>query len=781
MRHALQRAAYGVMIGATLAGCAAEKPATKVTTKPAERAASAPVAEVATTKKADGGASSVPATMPFVNPGPAEQLGRAAAAAATPSARTKPAVVNEYHGVRVTDTYQWLEDWNDPAVQAWSEAQNAKTREFLDSLPNVAAIRERATQLLGMQSVSYYGFHESNGRLFAMKREPGAQQDKLVWRSWPSDAISERVLVDPMALDASGGTTIDWSVPSPDGSLIAVCMSKDGSELGDVTIFDVASGKPTGEVIPRVNGGTAGGSLAWAQDGSGFFYTRYPRAGEKPEADMNFFVQVYFHELGRPTSEDRFELGEGAPRIAEWMLDVKTDARGQQWVLASMQYGDGGEFDHFIRTPDQEGASGAWVQVANLQTKWVQTALGDDGYVYAVSRANGAERGQIVRRKLGVTTIGFTETVVPEFKDAAFEIDFFDPSVFVIGKDHIFATVQTGGPSELRVFTKDGRQLQGPQQFAVSAVGGTTVLSDGRVLFSNVSFTEPMAWKLFDPRTGQTTLTAFGQSYPQLDLSQYEVRREFATSKDGTKVPVNIVMKRGTKLDGSAPLMLTGYGGYGVSESPRFSLRNVQLLEKGVIFALANIRGGGEYGEAWHRQGNLLNKQNVFDDFAACAEYLIAKKYTSSNRLAIQGGSNGGLLMGVQLTQRPELYKCVVSHVGIYDMLRVELSPNGAFNVTEFGTVKDPAQFKALLAYSPYHNVRAGVKYPPVLFLTGANDPRVDPMQSRKMTAKLQEVGATALLRTSGNTGHGAGTPLSAQIEQQVDVMAWLLWQLGVQ
>lgn len=774
MREALHAAAYGAVVVVALTGCAAEKPVAKPV---AAARAEMPAGDSA--GRVDAAVKSAPATTPFASAARVEQP--AAAASSTPRASEKPAVVNEYHGVRVTDTHQWLEDWNDPAVQAWSEAQNAKTREFLDSLPNVAAIRERATQLLGMQSVSYYGFHETNGRLFAMKREPGAQQDKLVWRSWPSDAISERVLVDPMALDASGGTTIEWSVPSPDGSLLAVCMSKDGSELGDVTIFDVASGKPTGEVIPRVNGGTAGGSLAWASDGSGFFYTRYPRAGEKPDADMNFYVQVHFHELGKPTSEDRFELGEGAPRIAEWMLDVKTDPRGQQWVLASMQYGDGGEFDHFIRTPDQEGSSGSWMQVANVPAKWVQAALGDDGYVYAVSRANGAERGQIVRRKLGVTTVGFTETVVPEFRDAAFEIDFFDPSVFVVGKEHIFATMQTGGPSELRIFAKDGKQMPGPLHFPVSAVGGTTILSDGRVLFSNVSFTQPMTWKLFDVRTGQTSLTTFGQSYPHLDLSQYEVRREFATSKDGTKVPVNIVMKRGIKLDGTAPLMLTGYGGYGVSESPRFSLRNMQLLEKGVIFALANIRGGGEYGEAWHRQGNLLNKQNVFDDFAACAEYLIAKKYTSSSRLAIQGGSNGGLLMGAQLTQQPELYKCVVSHVGIYDMLRVELSPNGAFNVTEFGTVKDPEQFKALLAYSPYHNVRAGVKYPPVLFLTGANDPRVDPMQSRKMTARLQEVGATALLRTSGNTGHGAGTPLNAQIEQQVDVMAWLFWQLGVQ
>jgi prolyl oligopeptidase len=262
--------------------------------------------------------------------------------------------------------------------------------------------------------------------------------------------------------------------------------------------------------------------------------------------------------------------------------------------------------------------------------------------------------------------------------------------------------------------------------------------------------------------------------------------RDFATSHDGTKVPVNIVRPKGLALDGSHPCVLTAYGGYGMSREPAFSPVRHVLLEQGVIFAEANIRGGGEFGEEWHRQGNLTRKQNVFDDFVACAQLLIEKKYTTPARLAIEGGSNGGLLMGAALTQHPELFKCVVSHVGIYDMLRVELSPNGAFNTTEFGTVKDEAQFKALLAYSPYHHVKDGTSYPAVLFLTGANDPRVDPMQSRKMTARLQAAAAAAkstapvLLRTSASSGHGMGTALGERIEQQVDVDAFLFHELGV-
>src|SRR5262249_32077632 len=262
-----------------------------------------------------------------------------------------------------------------------------------------------------------------------------------------------------------------------------------------------------------------------------------------------------------------------------------------------------------------------------------------------------------------------------------------------------------------------------------------------------------------------------------------EVVREFATSKDGTKVPVSIIMSKGTKRDGSHPALVTGYGGYGVSITPSFSATRRILLDQGFVCAVANIRGGGEFGEPWHLQGNLAKKQNVFDDFAAVLQLLIDRGYTSREKLAIEGGSNGGLLMGAVLTQHPELMKTVVAHVGIYDMLRVELSANGVFNIAEFGTVKNQDQFRALYAYSPYHHVREGLHYPSILFLTGANDPRVDPMQSRKMTARLQAVAPSdvpILLRTSANSGHGGGTGLSERIEQTVDVLAFLFDQLAV-
>jgi prolyl oligopeptidase len=267
------------------------------------------------------------------------------------------------------------------------------------------------------------------------------------------------------------------------------------------------------------------------------------------------------------------------------------------------------------------------------------------------------------------------------------------------------------------------------------------------------------------------------------DFTDVEVRREFATSRDGTRVPINVLMRKGTPLDGTARLILYGYGGYGINMAPYFRPARHLWFEQGAIYAIANLRGGGEFGEAWHRAGMLTTKQNVFDDFVACAEHLIEQGFTRTDRLAIEGGSNGGTLMGAVITQRPDLCRAVVSHVGVYDMLRVELDPNGEFNITEFGTVKDLEQWKALHAYSPYHHVENGTAYPSVLFMTGANDPRVNPMHSRKMIARLQAANSSPhpiLLRTSATTGHGGGTPLSARVEQLADVFAFLCRELGI-
>jgi prolyl oligopeptidase len=565
-------------------------------------------------------------------------------------------------------------------------------------------------------------------------------------------------------MDPSGGTAMDFFVPSLDGKYVAISLSKGGSESGDVHFYDAGTGKEIGSQIPHVNGGTAGGSLAWSADGSGVYYTRYPRSGERPPVDLNFYQQIYFHRLGTDPKQDTYSLGKDFPRIAEIQLRSSNDGR---YILATMANGDGGDFAHFLMGPD-----GQWHQIARLSDEISAIAFGTDGYLYLLSHLN-APKGKILRISLSRPSISAAQTVVPESRVA---IERFVPIA-----NTIYVVDQIGGPSQIRIFDTSGKALGLLPIPPVSAVNQILRVEGDQLLFNASTYLEPTAWYRYDAAAKKTIRTALYET-SAADFSTVEVIRDFATSKDGTKVPLNIIRPKGTKLDGKNPVLLYGYGGYGVSLPPDFSVDRKPLLDRGVVLVVANLRGGAEYGEAWHKAGMLTKKQNVFDDFAASARYLIDHKYTTPAKLAIEGGSNGGLLMGASLTQHPELFGAVVSHVGIYDMLRVELHPNGAFNVTEFGTVKEDDQFKALYAYSPYHHVVDGTNYPPVLFLTGDNDPRVDPANSRKMTARLQASGTKhpVLLRTSGNSGHGIGTALSEAIAEEADVQAFLFEQWGI-
>lgn len=692
-----------------------------------------------------------------------------AALAGPPVAEKRP-VTDTYHGTGVVDDYQWLEDWSSAEVKAWSDGQNAHARTVLDGLPNVAGVRARISEILSAPVESYFDVSSHGDRVFALKRQPPRQQPFLVVFDGDLSSGKERVLVDPNKRSEKGTTAIDWFVPSPDGKTVAVSMSEGGSESGDLHLFDAATGEEIDKPIARVQGGTAGGSVAWLDD-TQFLYTRYPRDGEKTGDDLNFFVQIHKYTVGKPDS-DSYEFGSDFPKIAEIVLD-SDPAKGR--AIATVQLGDGGKFSVFYRSRE-----GFWRKISGFDDGVKQAFFGGADDLFMISFAD-APRGQVMslpidanmRLELATVVVGqAADSLVTSFLD--------EPSTVAVTKDRLFLTYQTGGPSEVRAFTFDGRPAKGPEQLPVSTVNGLSVVGDA-LMFNNVSFVNPAAWYRFDPATGKTERTGLATN-PIVNFDDCEVVREFATSKDGTKVPVNIIKPRNAKLDGSNALVLNGYGGYGVNITPAFSAVRRVMLEQGVIYAVANIRGGGEYGEEWHLGGNLLNKQHVFDDFAAVARHLVDRKYTSSERLGIIGGSNGGLLMGATFTQNPALMKAVVSSVGIYDMLRVELSPNGAFNVPEFGTVTNPAQFAAMYAYSPYHRVKDGTAYPSILFLTGANDPRVDPMHSRKMTARLQAAspGSAVLLRTSADSGHGLDTSLSEQIAQQTDIYSFLFKELGV-
>lgn len=695
---------------------------------------------------------------PPVEPPPAPT---AAPAERPPETAARP-VVDELHGVKITDDYRWLEKADDPEVKAWSKAQAGWARKHLDALPGRDALRARLTQLLGAGSADRSALAVRGGRVFALEEKPPLQQPFLVSLASADDPAGEQVILNPNKLDPSGKTAIDWFVPSLDGRLLAVSLSARGSENGTLHIYDARTGKEQGDTIPHVNGGTAGGSLSWNADGTGVYYTRYPHAGERPAPDLDFYQQVYFHKLGTPEKDDRYEIGKDFPRIAEVELWSSDDGRH---VAALVQKGDGGEYELFLKGK-------AWEKVAAYADGIKAVRFGRDGSLYLLS-VSGAPRGKLLKLAAGVSDLKKARVVVPEGETV---IELFEAT-----KSRLYVAGVAGGPSDLRVFDLEGKKAAEVPILPVSAVRQLVPAGGDDLLFRNTSFIDPPAWY----RTaagGKPARTALFQTSPA-EYGDAEVVRDFAVSQDGTKIPLNILRKKGTKLDGQNPLILTGYGGFGVSRVPRFNPVNRLVLDRGGVLVTTNLRGGGEYGEAWHQAGMLTKKQNVFDDFAAAARRVVEAGYTKPERLAIMGGSNGGLLMGASLVQHPEMFRAVVSYVGIYDMLRVELTPNGAFNVTEYGTVKDKAQFEALYAYSPYHHVKPGAAYPAVLFLTGENDPRVDPFHSRKMAARLQAAaapGRPVLLRTDADTGHGIGTPLAAEIEEDVDVYAFLFQELGI-
>ncbi len=712
-----------------------------------------------------------------------------AAFAAVPPQTAKKPVTDEIQGVKIMDDYRWLEDAENQDVKKWSDEQNAYARSVLDQIKCAPAIRARLTELENSVGVEYHSLKYAGGKYFAAKSQPPKQQPLIVFLTSLNDTKNERIVLDPNTLSKDGSTSFDWFVPSPDGKFVAVSLSEGGSESGNVHIYKTEDGSElNGDMVPRVNGGTAGGSVAWKRDGSGFFYTRYPRTGERPEEDLSFYTQLYFHTMGQPCDKDTYETGKDYPKIAEIQVQVSPSG---DWVVANVQNGDGGEFIQDIKClrKDAAPAAASWTRLSKWDDRVVEPKFGHDSALYLVSR-KAAPGGKILRLPLERTekpVLAAAYEIVPEQSKASVETDFEHHAGIQLTDHRLYVLYQIGGPNELRQYTLEGKPLGSVPQLDISTIGDVEPLDGDDLAFAEQSFINPPAYFSYHPEAtggggGKATKTALVVPEPP-HMPKLTVKRDFATSKDGTRIPVHIITPAGYKPDGKTPTVVWGYGGYGVNETPVFSPRRLVWCERGGIFVSANIRGGGEYGEKWHLEGNLTKKQNVFDDFYAACKYMIDQGYTSRDKLAIFGGSNGGLLMGATFTQHPDLCKAVVSQVGIYDMLRVELSSNGAFNVTEFGTVKNPEQFKALYAYSPYHHVQDGTKYPAILFTTGANDPRVDPMQSRKMTARLQAADPTGLflLRTSGNTGHGMGTPLAARIELATDVYSFLFSQLGLE
>src|SRR2546423_1681117 len=506
-----------------------------------------------------------------------------------PDTPKKP-VATEYNGLTVEDPYQWLENDDDSQVKAWSSVQNQRTRKYLDSLPDRAAIEKQLSDWYAKTSPSYFSLVSRPGILFAMKFQPPKQQPMLVTLASADDLKSEKIVLDPNVLDAKGATTIDWFVPSLNAKCVAVSLSTGGSEDGTLHFYETATGKAIPDAIAHVQYPTAGGSAAWNADGTGVYYTRFPRKGERPDADLNFYQQIYFHKLGTPDTKDTYSIGKDFPRIAEITLAASRDGK---YILATVANGDGGDFAHYLLGPD-----GTWKQITQFSDQIKLARLGRDNALYLLSRAD-APHGKILRLPLDV----------PELKNAAAIVASGEPVIeqIVPSTDALYVADLLGGPSQIRRFDLNGKNETTISTPQISAVQELLALEDGSLLFRDVSYTDPAAW--FHCLNGKTepVKTAL-QSTSPVSFADIEVRREFAASKDGTKIPLNVLYRKGMKRDGNNPTLLYAYGGYGISMSPSFDFTRRLWFDRGGVYVVANIRGGCRVGREWDNAGHTTDQ-----------------------------------------------------------------------------------------------------------------------------------------------------------------------------
>jgi prolyl oligopeptidase len=673
-----------------------------------------------------------------------------------PPSRTAPLTEN-LHGHQVSDPYRWLEDDASGETAEWTRQQNALTEEYLGSFPGRERIRARLAELLAIGAISVP--FPANGRYFYQLREGGQDQPVLLVR----DGLSgdDRVLVDPNGLNQRGTTALDWFYPSDDGKLLAYGLSEDGSEESVLHLMDVDSGNLLPDRIPE----TRAADLAWLPDNAGFYYTRYPAAGQVAEGEEHYHRSVYCHRLGADPRSDELVF---KPEQKEHWPGVDLSPDGRWLVIAVARTFD--QTDVYLKDRVNDGPLVVVAKdlVASFDAAVVRDTLflrtNLDAPNYRIFTADPANPARATWRE-----------IVSTRPDAVLE-------TMGITRDHLVLAYVERASSRLRIATLEGRLVRDVPLPTIGSLFGIGVEWDSsELLIGFSSFIVPPAIYRIELPAGAAEL--WKRVQVDIDPSRFAVDQVTYPSKDGTPVTMFIVRPAILEQDGARPVYLTGYGGFNISMLPGFSRSMLLWLESGGVVAIPNLRGGGEYGEAWHQAGMLGRKQNSFDDFLAAAEYLIREKYTSPGRLAAAGGSNGGLLMGAVLTQRPDLFRAIIIQVPLLDMLRYHRFLIARLWIPEYGSPDIAEEFGWLVAYSPYHHVKEGMSYPAVLLATAESDTRVHPMHARKMTARLQAATASKhpiLLRLETQAGHGAGKPVSKLVDELTDSWTFVFKELGL-
>jgi prolyl oligopeptidase len=683
-----------------------------------------------------------------------------------PKAKIEP-VTEELHGHKIVDNYRWLEDGDSAATHEFVQQELAYTRGILDPLPGREMISGRLRELsqIGMINAPQLG-----GNYYFYTRREGAQNQPVLYVREGVHG-KDRALVDVNSMSADATVALDWWFPSDDGKYVAYGLSSSGSEESVLHVVETASGKVLPDQIDR----TRYQGVNWKKDNSGFYYNLHPKKGEVPEGEEVYHVKAYYHVLGSEPATDKMifdpaSLGPGhKPQEIPFLQLADDDDR---WLLSSV-------FEGYAKTE-------LFLQDLKAGTPPVEVTTRKE-FLYS---------GEIFQGRLYITTnedaprfrVFIVDAANPKrenWKEIIPQSDAVLQNLSVVG-GKLFGQYEQNASSKLKLFELDGKLLGDIALPAIGTAAGFGGRWDRNELFYGFqSFTIPASVYQVDLASRESTL--WDRVHAPIDPSQYQSKQVWFTSKDGTKVPMFLFHKKGITLDGKNPTLLTGYGGFNITQTPSFVAGRFVWLDHGGVYAIANLRGGGEFGEDWHRAGMLGNKQNVFDDFIAAAEFLIADGLTDKDHLAIQGGSNGGLLTGAALTQRPELFRAVVCQVPLLDMLRYQNFRIAKLWIPEYGSAEDPKQFDWLYAYSPYHHVKAGGEYPSIMFMTADSDMRVDPMHAKKMSALMQAEAKNGqsrkrpiLLRIEPKAGHGAGKPVSKQIEEGVDIYSFLFWQLGV-